>query len=296
MQAQQRPGHRTWFAGDAKGSWPIESAQPSDGTGLILLFAAGRRPTRAALRDFSKISPAISVSYDPLEATTSLYLVDAQSSPEPSAQISPVARDDQPLWLELLCSGLGMDVIGIAPGPCVGFPEINNQFDLPQKPTVTSHDAVRLAPGQHLVAAENSPPVAKALIALARDLVHHFEDLEAVYWPASRSAIGRRFFESTTTAWLEGGPFPALGLTAFKESMDGAIQTSGLDFWIGQELRIEPPLSYDKVAATRLGVRIVNQLVLVGGLEQAERIVAPDGSRLLMRPSRNGKFVRVWHE
>lgn len=139
-------------------------------------------------------------------------------------------------------------------------------------------------------------PVVKAMIALARDLVHHFDSLEAVVWPASRSAIGRRFFESVTTAWLDGGPFPALGLTAFRETIDGAMQSTGLDFWIGQELRIEPPLSSDKVAATRLGVRLVNQLIAVGGIEGDERIVAPDGTRLLLRTSRNGRFIRVSRE
>ncbi|MEM6857882.1 MAG: hypothetical protein AAF559_08415 [Pseudomonadota bacterium] len=131
---------------------------------------------------------------------------------------------------------------------------------------------------------------------MARDLTHHFDDLEAIVWPPSQSAIGRRFFESISTAWLDGGPFPALGLTAFKETMDGALQSVGMDFWIGQELRIELPLSNDKVAATRLGVRLVNQLIAVGGLEDSERIVAPDGSRLIMRPSRNRKFIRVWLE
>jgi len=139
-------------------------------------------------------------------------------------------------------------------------------------------------------------PVVKAMIALARDLVHHFESLEAVVWPTSQSAIGRRFFESVTTAWLDGGPFPALGLTAFRETIDGAMQSTGLDFWIGQELRIEPPLSSDKVAATRLGVRLVNQLIAVGGIEGDERIVAPDGTRLLLRTSRNWRFIRVSRE
>lgn len=139
-------------------------------------------------------------------------------------------------------------------------------------------------------------PVVKGLVGLARDLVHQFDDLLAIVWPPSASAIGRRFFESVTTAWLEGGPFPALGLTAFKETIDGAVQSQGLDFWIGQELRIEPPLSSDKVTATRLGVRLVNHLVMVGGIEGDERTVAPDGSRLIMRVSRNGRFVRVWRE
>ena len=85
-------------------------------------------------------------------------------------------------------------------------------------------------------------------------------------------------------------------ITAFRETADGALQSEGLDFWIDQELRIEPPLAHDKVSATRLGVRLINQLVLVGGVASSERVVAPDGTGLVMRPSRNGKFVRVWRE
>ncbi len=139
-------------------------------------------------------------------------------------------------------------------------------------------------------------PVVRGLIALARDLTHHFDEIVAIVWPPSKSAIGRRFFESVSTAWLEGGAFPALGLTAFRETVDGALQSVGLEFWIGQELRIEPPLASDKVAATRLGVRIIYQLILVGGLEDSEWVVGPDGTRLVMRPSRNRKFVRVWRE
>ena len=139
-------------------------------------------------------------------------------------------------------------------------------------------------------------PVLKGILGLAGALTQHFEDLQAVYWQPSRSAIGRRFFESVITAWLEGRAFPALGLTAFDEVADGALQSVGLAFWIGQELRIEPPLTADKVAATRLGVRLVNQLVIVGGLDESERIIAPDGTRLVMRPSRIWDFIRAWRE
>jgi hypothetical protein len=139
-------------------------------------------------------------------------------------------------------------------------------------------------------------PVMKAMLGLARDLAHHFPDLVAIHWAPSHSAIGRRFFESVITAWLEGGAFPALGLTAFEEAADGALQSVGLDIWIGQELRIEPPLTADKIAATRLGVRLVNQLVLVGGLDESERIIAPDGTRLVMQTSRNSQFIRIRRE
>jgi len=199
-------------------------------------------------------------------------------------------------WLELLRDGLTFDLTGLAPGRPCDPPVIEHRFDLEGITGLSSCDAMRIVAGRHLVGGKRTMPVVRGLLALARDLVHHFDDLQAVVWPASKSAIGRRFFESTTTAWLEGGAFPALGLTAFRESIDGAVQSVGLDFWIGQELRIEPPLSSDRVTATRLGVRLVNQLIMVGGLEESERIIAPDGTRLVMRPSRNGRFIRVWRE
>jgi len=238
----------------------------------------------------------VSLTHDPSDDTY-LQLVDtgADAQPsEPGAQVTPELADK--VWVELLREGLTFDLVGLAPGEPCHFPEIDHRFDLDALPTAFRSEALQLAPGQHLTGGGRSLPIVRGLIALARDLTHHFDDLEAVVWPASQSAIGRRFFESISTAWLEGGAFPALGLTAFKETMDGALQSVGLDFWIGQELRIEPPLSSDKIAATRLGVRLVNQLVLIGGLDDSERIVSPDGSRLIMRPSRNRKFIRVWRE
>ncbi|NQX94505.1 MAG: hypothetical protein HRT64_06240 [Erythrobacter sp.] len=85
-----------------------------------------------------------------------------------------------------------------------------------------------------------------------------------------------------------------MGLTAFRETIDQGLQSVGLDYWIGQELRIEAPLASDKVAATRLGVRLINQLILMGGLEKDEAIIGPDGSRLVLRLSENHKYVRVF--
>ena len=200
------------------------------------------------------------------------------------------------LWLELLRDGLMFDLRGLGPGPAPPFPHIEHKFDLEKIPGSLSYEALHLTLGHHLLGGERSVPIVKGLIAVARDLVHHFDGLEAIVWPPSRSAIGRRFFESVSTAWIEGGTFPALGLTAFQETIDGALQSVGLDFWIDQELRIEPPLSGDKIAATRLGVRLINQLIVVGGIEDHERVIGPDGSRLLLTLSRNRRFVRVARE
>lgn len=277
-----------------EGSLTIGQSHYPDAKGMHLLFAAGKRPTRAAIREFVGSQRAVSISHDPSDGA-SLQLVAAdgeglRSGPELGSE----SRDD--VWLELLREGLTFDLRGIAPGKSCEFPEVEHRFDLERTPGAFLLEALLLEPGQHLVGGEASVPVVKGMIALARDLVHHFDDLVAVVWSPSMSAIGRQFFESISTAWLEGGAFPALGLTAFRETIDGALQSVGLDFWIGQELRIESPLSADKVAATRLGVRIINQLIIVGGLEDSERIMAPDGTRLVMRASRNKKFIRVWRE
>ncbi|MEE4288125.1 MAG: hypothetical protein V2J14_02045 [Erythrobacter sp.] len=266
----------------------------SELAGLFLLFPAGKRPTRAALRDFAAGQRLVSLTLDPA--------VDAFPRPvepgmaEPAAAAAASSQMDEAGWVELLREGLTFDLVGIAPGEAATFPEIENRFDLEARPNGLRYEALHLVPGQHLSGGQRSLPVAKGLIGLARDLTNHFDQLEAVVWPPAKAGIGRRFFESIATAWLEGGPFPALGLTAFRETMDGAVQSVGLEFWIGQELRIEPPLSGDRVAATRLGVRLINQLILIGGLDESERIVAPDGTRLVMRPSRNGRFIRVWRE
>lgn len=292
--SQQGLGQLTWFTGEARGTWPIDNGTPRDDSGLFLLFPAGRRPTRRALRDFALAQRSVALTHDPADDDF-LHLV--ESEPRENGKVEAMQpKVDDCVWVELLREGLIFDLVGLAPGKPADFPLIENRFDLEAAPNAFRYEAVQLMPGQHLAGGHRTIPVVKGLIAVARDLTHHFDNLESVFWPASSSAIGRRFFESITTAWLEGGAFPALGLTAFRETIDGALQSVGLDFWIGQELRLEPPISNNKVAATRLGVRLINQLILVGAMEQAERVTAPDGSRLVMRPSSNGKFIRVWPE
>lgn len=212
------------------------------------------------------------------------------------ANYNAQAEQVQKVWLELLRDGLAFDLEGLAPGLASEIPKISDKFDLDKSPASLRLEAIELRPGSHLAGAGSSEPVVRTMLALACDLILQFDDLVAVAWGPSQSVIGRRYFESVVSAWLDGGAFPALGLTSFRETIDGALQSVGLEFWIGQELRLEPPVLSDKVEATRLGVRLINQLILIGGIEKTERVVGPDGSRLIMRPSTNRKFIRVSRE
>lgn len=234
------------------------------------------------------------ISHDPQDGPTVQFASADSTNPGITADLHSHQGDC--VWLELLRDGLTFDLCGLSPGSAQTFPAIDHRFDLSAMPAEAELEALSLRPGHHLAAGATSLPVSRGIIALARDLTHHFSHLVAVVWPPSRSAIGRRYFESVSAAWLEGGAFPALGLTAFQETSDGALESVGLAYWIGEEIRIEPPLAQDKVAATRLGVRLVNQLVLVGGIEGKERVMAPDGTRLVMQVSSDHPLIRVWRE
>ncbi len=276
-----------------RGASTISLSQHARAAGLHLLFAQGRRPTRAAMLDFVARQQSVVLSHDPAgEAGVELAVADGE--PRPLGRRS--AGTQHEVWLELLRDGLTFDLRGLAPGPCPAVPPIAHRFDFAPGEGEDALEALAILPGPHLAGGERSMPVLKAMLGLARDLTQHFPDLLAIHWAPSRSCIGRRFFESVITAWLDGGAFPALGLTAFEETHDGALQSIGLATWIGQEVRIEPPLTNDKIAATRLGVRLINQLVIVGGLDESERIIAPDGTRLVMQTSRNSQFIRIRRE
>lgn len=277
-----------WMAGVSgifravyEGSLKISQSQRAHHAELHLLFARGKRPDRHAVNAFAGRLPAVSVSHDPVFGNAA----DREA-------VWPGQLD----WLELLRDGLTFDLSGLAPGPASAFPAAAHRFDLPALPSPEEYEAMVLRPGPHLGEGAGSLPVMRELLALGCDIVRQFDDMLAVVWGPARTAIGRRYFESVTSAWLDGGPFPALGLTAFAEAGDGALESVGLAFWIGQELRLEPPLSADRVAATRLGIRLVNHLVLAGGLTEDDRIIAPDGSRLVLRPSRSRALISVWRE
>lgn len=256
-----------------------------------MLFSKGARPNRAALHRFASSQALTKVSFDPASGHP-LRLV------EDGEEFAPAetAKTQQIEWIELIRNGMVFDLQGLSNSPPMRLPPVEYRYDFDHSRSFAMYEAVRLAPGEHLIAGANTIPVMRCLIALARELTHDFEGIEAVVWPPARSVIGRRFFESTSTAWLDGGAFPALGLTSFCETLDGGLQSIGLDYFIGQELRIEPSLASERVEATRLGIRLINQLVVMGGLKESERVTAPDGTRLVMRPSRNGNFIRVWSE
>ena len=186
------------------------------------------------------------------------------------------------------------DLFGLAPGPQVGVPLISHRMNVPDGFLETTCEAICVIPGPHLSGGTNSLPVVRVMLRLVARLAAALQPVRAICWPPAAMLMGADFFCANARSWVNGGPFPAQVLTAFKQMSDGSLQSRGLAYFNGQELRIEPGSVGHYPTAALLAARLVQQLVPHGPLLQTEEVIAPDGSQMRLEPSGNGKFIRVW--
>jgi hypothetical protein len=250
----------------------------NSGSAASLLFAAGRRPEPAAIRDFARNQGGFGISFDPS--------LDGAPGENPADSAGRI-------WLELLTNGLTFDLIGLAPGPPAEAPPCVHGYALAANADAVGLEAVTVCLGPHLAGGHALPPVVRSLAWMAATLAA-IEGVEAVAWHPARSWCAPGYFRDGVLRWVEGGVFPGLGLTALTVTPDGGMQSEGLALFARQDLRIEPELMLDKAAAAKMGVRLIDHMVESGPIEAAQRLVGPDGQPLLLEPSPNGRFVRVW--
>lgn len=251
--------------------------------GLSLLFHPAARPVVEAIRELASEGGAFSVSHDP-----SLRNAEAD---QPHAEMPAT---EEVIWLELLADGLTFDLTGLGPAAPAQIAECVYRFDLPDDLDISELEAVCLTPGPHLAGGERLTPVVRAMVGLAAELCS-LDALVAVAWHPARSCIGPRYFTSIVNNWLEGGVFPGLGLVGLADAVDGGMQSEGVAFFTGQELRIERELAEDRAAAAKIAVRLIDFLVEHGPFEDKAEVPGPDGRMLRIEPSANGRFVRVWN-
>lgn len=245
-------------------------------TGILLLFEKGDRPDVKSVRIAVDNLCTASVSHDPSEL---------QPQPAPNKGMD---------WLELLTNGLTFDLINLAPDQSAAIPEVRGRFDCPDDFVTATCDGICLRPGPHLSGGSGSMPIVRRMLGLAAELASELPALRAIFWPPAAILIGPTSFCTNVASWVAGGQFPAQCLIGLSFMTDQALQTEGLVFFTGQELRIEPDSVGDHSTATQLAIRLVQQLVQHGPVTEAEDVIAPDGSQMRLEPSGNGKFVRVW--
>lgn len=206
---------------------------------------------------------------------------------------SRLPHDGGPV-LEVQIDGLTFDIHGLAPGVSFAMPDILEWRDIAPESRAATAGIVALAPGPHIAAGKCSPPVFRATMRVARQLCETFEECIGVAWVPAGVAHTAGSFYAAIDRWLEGGTIPTNLVVALRSGIDNAVESRGLAWFTGQEVRIEPIVAEDTGQARLLASRLVENLIHRGKLEAPEQTSAPDGRTLRLEPSANGRFVRVW--
>lgn len=154
--------------------------------------------------------------------------------------------------------------------------------------------ALVLVPGPHLASAARSPAVVRAQWQLGARLCALLERVVAVGWAPSGVTGSANTFAGLADGWAGSGIFPPQGLIAFRPVLGEGLHSSGLAWFTGQELRLEPDLVQDPDQAVRLGLRLAETLIHRGPLTEVEQFAHPGGGTIRLQPSPNRRFVRVW--
>jgi hypothetical protein len=118
----------------------------------------------------------------------------------------------------------------------------------------------------------------------------------AVCWEPAGSWMDPQYFSRVIDGWCAGGAFPALGLTGIERTHDGGVESDGLAFFVGQELRIESRRGESAADTVKLAARVIDHLVNSGAIFAREALVGPGGEALLAEPTTDGKLLRVWRD
>ena len=195
-----------------------------------------------------------------------------------------------PYWLELLALGLTFDLQGLAPGVPAETALPAHAFALPLGET-RGLEALTLRPGPHLAAGATLLPVIRAMAALGCELAR-LPGLVAIGWEPARTAMTPDYYSRVVSAWLKGGPFPGLGMSALIRARDGSVRSDGLAFFTGHEIVLEPLAGEPPADAAKLALRVIHDLVENGPYSPG-LVEGPGGASLHCEFTANGALLRI---
>ena len=241
--------------------------QPLDGAELCLLYAAGKRPSADHIvRHAQRAQQArFGIAHQPSAAEG---------------------------WVELLSNGLSFDCHGLAPAAGVAVPPRAQAFGLPKLIERRSFEAIGITPGPHLREGGPLLPIVRGLVGLGEQLAQ-MPGVNAVCWVPAASWMEPDYFARIARDWLNGGVFPALGLTSLERDDGGCITTCGLGYFTRQEVEFLPKQGASAAQATRLVVRLIDALVYSGPLSGETTFAGPEGEVLEVSAPANGATIRV---
>ena len=246
----------------------VYNNSPAEGVQVAtLLFDAGTRPDAPALQALAAIDGAFTVSH---------------------------RADDSSGWAEVLREGLTFDLGGLRPAAAATLHLGRHVVGLPRGFDFATVEAVSLMPGPHLAGAEHLLPVVRVTAGLIAGLAS-LPGLRAIVWHPAGVVMSPAWFVEAVGAWIAGGPFPALALTALRREEVG-LESEGLAFLIEQEFLLvageDGPIERD----ARIAVRLTDWLVAHGRVDSAREVVLAGIGPIWLEPDGKGLLVARWLE
>lgn len=244
--------------------------QTSISTALTLLFAPGTRPDAKALMRLAE---------KPVETT--------------KFAISHTPEVEEG-WLELISMGLTFDVSGLMPFESAPALIAEHMFGLENIALEPKLEALRIVPGPHLSGGRMLLPIIRVLAGIGAELAR-LPGLRAVGWEPSRSWMAPTWFMTSIRAWLVGGTFPVLGLTALSQRYDGAIESVGLSLFTGYEVVVEPVTGEEPQDTAKLAARAIHALAQ-SGAKGLEAITDAKGRAIFHDDEHGHGLLRLWRK
>jgi hypothetical protein len=198
-------------------------------------------------------------------------------------------------WLELLAGGLSFDLHGLTPAESCFLPRASHFYGLSADVKDVAVETIALYPGPHLADGPALVPVVRIMAGLACELALKLNAL-AVSWQPAGSWMSIGYFVRLTQAWHRDGLFPALGLTGTERLYDGSVETDGLSFFVGQELRLKPGQFEPAASTIKLAISLIDQLVRNGPLVGNVAMTGIAGERISAKVSPDSRYITITRE
>lgn len=238
--------------------------------GVSLVFTPGCRP------DLARIDSLLS----------------AAEPSGPRAMISHRPPESEG-WVELLASGLTFELHGLAPGQSARVGEPEHCFGLSRGAMPERLEALSLIPSGHIAAGARMLPVVRTITGLAVGFALLLP-VAAVCWEPADNWMEPTYFGRVIVSWLSGGPFPALGLTALERNEDGSVESVGLAFFRGQEIRVEARPGETAADTAKLALRVIDHVARLGPIDRLTQLDSPTGEAVFAEPIAARALVKVW--
>jgi len=152
---------------------------------------------------------------------------------------------------------------------------------------------ISIAISENIAVGKGNETINRTLLQLARHIGQSIK-ADSIIWQPAQLHIGFDYFVGAIEHYIAGGPFPVLVQIAISATPEGEMQTRGLSYFAGQEIRMSAPTNYAANEVVKRLVRIAHDIATNGRIEEeSEQDGFIPGETLTIIPDEDGQSVEI---